>query len=533
MPNLTTLTYGSYDFSPVPFFTLVQDEIQNKDGRVGTKYTLTLEGTLSTSPDLSGGIENVISLQESLRAAFVEDGLKLELKCGETSLLVCYPKLSGPIQFPPSNNNWVFTCPYTIELEFEDFREDIGDNPFDQFVEQASETWNVEFIDDSPKYNINLSSVSSQTTGYYYSGDNNYLMLRVSHNLNAIGQRHYIDMSGTGVDESGDPSGIGVTGYIVKEAWEYARDWCIPRLGLDSGVLQDSGVLNLRITGAGGIASYYPYNHIRATSRSETQGSYSVDESWLIALSGSGESYSGALRATEDFTVEVVQQAQDDLTQVNIQGSIQGWENRDYGDNPNDFVITETKMQAAEQYWTTIQNRLLPRAQYYSEAVASRSLNITPLTKTKAYTPSKGTISYSYSYDDRPMVRISGALVESINIDWDHPTDVYASLPILGRSAGAIIQSMNTYTNPTLNLSIECTMPRPTGTGYAGLLGGRPTTQVNALLCDFQTNLTGEYASVHVVNNKEGWNPIDGKYLRQMSWLLGICSGSIYSGVCD
>ena len=106
-------------------------------------------------------------------------------------------------------------------------------------------------------------------------------------------------------------------------------------------------------------------------------------------------------------------------------------------------------------------------------------------------------------------------------------------MPIIGRTAGAIIQSMNTYTNPSLNLTIECVMPRPTGTGYAGLLGGRPTTQVNALLCDFQTNLTGEYNSVHVINNKETWNPIDGRYMRNMGWILSICSGSIYQNPCS
>lgn len=525
MPNLTTLYYGSYGFSPVPFINLSQETISNKDGRIGTKYSLTLTGTLSALPDSAGGISNVITLQDNLRAAFAQDGLKLELACNSTPLLVCYPKLSGPIVFSTSNNNWVYTTPYTIELEFEDFFDE--DNS--PYIEQSSETWNVEFVEDSPKYTLDLSSAtgSIQTSGAgsYYGEDTNYIMLRVTHNLNAVGQRHFNDLSGV----------TGLTGVVEREAWEYARDWCIGRLGLDSGVLQDSGVLNLNITGLGGTASYYPYNHMRGTSRSETQGSYSVDESWLVALSGTGDVYSGALRATEDFEISVVESAEDDLTQCSIQGTINGWESRSYGagiSGVSDFRISETKIQAAEAYWTNIQPRLYSRCQLYAESTASRNLNILPLTKTVGYSPSRGSINYNVQYNDDPRVRfISGALSESISMDHNLATDVIASLPIPSRLAGPIIQGMNTYTSPTLTFNVEVNMPHSTGTGLVGFMEGIPRTQVNSFLCQVQADLTGSYSGVYVIDNKEGWSPP--KYTRSVTWLYSLCdSGTIFSGVC-
>jgi hypothetical protein len=515
MPNLTTMTYGSYNFSPVPFITLNKENIVNKEGILGTKYVITLNGTLSTSPTLNGGIENVDSLQDSLMAGLNQNGLRFELKCGSTSLLVCYPKINF-INFSTSTNNWVYTTPYTIELEFEDYSS-VSNAPY---IDECNETWNVEFVEESSKYTLELSGVTDQEAGYYYDKDCNYIILRVNHSLNAVGQQNYYN------------TGTGITGVLEKDAWQYARDWCIDRLGFDSGILQDSGVLNLRITGAGGIASYYPYNHMRITSRSETQGSYSVEENWLIALSGSGDSYSGSLRANEDFNVDIAQQQEDDMTQATIQGTIQGWETRDYGTNPDDFSITESKIQSAEAYWNIIKMRLLPRVQLYTQGISNRSINVLPIAKTVGYLPSKGVINYSYTYDDRPILNISGALAEMITIDHNLATDVTASLPIIGRTAGAIVQSMNTYTNPTLTVNVECTMPRSTGTGLAGLMANIPRTQVNELLCQFQADLTGNWASVHVTDNKENWIPTTSRYSRTITWLYTLCSGNIFSGVC-
>jgi hypothetical protein len=271
---------------------------------------------------------------------------------------------------------------------------------------------------------------------------------------------------------------------------------------------------------------------MRGTNRSETQGSYSVNENWLVALSGSGDSYSGNLRATEDFEVNVVESAELDTTECSINGTINGWESRDYGSNIGDFTITENKMQAAENYWATIKPRLYSRCQLYSQDVASRNLNVLPQAKTVGYSPSKGTITYSYSFDDRPSLRLSGVLSETITIDNNLANDVVASIGIIGRSAGALVQSMNTYTNPTLTVNVECTVPLATGTGLAGLMSNIPRTQVNSLLCEFQTDLTGHYASVHVVENRENWQPILGRYLRTISWLYTLCSGTIFSGVC-
>jgi hypothetical protein len=512
MTNLTTMTYGSYNFSPVPFINMSQDTISNRDGRIGTRYNITLEGTLSTAPGMAGGIVNVDTLQDNLRAAFAQDGLKFELKCSSTPMLICYPKLSGPITFPPSNNNWVYTCPYTIELEFEDF----AGEDHKPYVDQASENWTVEFVEDSSKYCLELSGVTATGSGYYYDKDCNYIMMRVSHNLSAVGQQHYVD-SGTGYSS---------TGILNKAAWEYARDWCIPRLGLDSGVLQDSGILNLNITG------YGAYNHMRGTSRSETQGSYAVDESWLVTLSGSGDTYTGNLRATEDFEISVVEEAESDITQCSINGTIQGWESRNYGTSPGDFVITETKIQAAEAYYATILPRLYPRCQLYSQSTTARNLNIIPLAKTIGYAPSRGTVTYNISYDDRPGVRfISGAIAETISMDHGLASDVFASLAVIGRISGPVLQSVNTYTSPVLTFNIEATMPSSTGTGLAGFMDGIPRSQVNSFLCQVQADLTGHYSQVFVTENRESWTPP--KYNRSITYLYGLCgTGSIFSGVC-
>lgn len=491
MPTVT-MNYGDYVFAPVPFITLNKNKVRNAAGVVGDIYTLTLSGTLSTAPTLSGGLTNVVTLQDNLRAAFAVAGNKLELKCDSTTLLMCYPKVDE-LRFTPTNNNWVYTAEYTIELTFEDFHGETNS----PYISGNEESWNVEFMEPS-HYNINLGGTT----------DTNPYFLSVTHNVAANGIEHFV-------------SGTGNSGTTSKAAWEYAKDWVLPKLGFSSGVLQDSGVLNLN------ISSYGLYNHLRVVSRDEHDGRYGVQESWVVAVSGSG----AILGATEDFTVEVAQTNDSDFTSVSINGQIQGLETRSYGTNPGDFSISTTKFAAASGYWNTIKTRLYTRAQHLSSGDTSRTLNVIPLNSSVGYGPAQGIVTYTYGYDDRPSNCISGSKYESIEITDKNPDHIVASIPIIGR-LGPVLQDLGATTERTRTIVVEVTVPPSTGCTAALLNATNPKTQVATLLCSFQQELTGAYDQVFIASDSENWSPKTGRYSRNITWLLGSCTDADIDNVC-
>ena len=98
-----------------------------------------------------------------------------------------YPRINS-LEFTPSNNNWVQTAPFTIELEYED--EVAGTPPY---ILSASDTWNVEFNQDNKKFSLDLSTVnaSNQDPTTYYGEDTNPTELRISHTVTAQGLAHY------------------------------------------------------------------------------------------------------------------------------------------------------------------------------------------------------------------------------------------------------------------------------------------------------------------------------------------------------
>lgn len=164
---------------------------------------VTLDGTLVAA---TGGASVIMALQSGLRSAFDTDGKLFEIQCNGGAILSCYPRINGP-EFSPSTNNWVLTCPYTIELEFDDepgptsgfgvLGENTGIMP--PFLRDAQESWNIEFIEDKAYYNLSLSTGIADVSPY---------QLKLNHSISAVGKKRY-----TG-------------GGLQYQAWENAQSVC-------------------------------------------------------------------------------------------------------------------------------------------------------------------------------------------------------------------------------------------------------------------------------------------------------------------
>lgn len=493
-----TMTYGGYNFNPVPSLNLSRVYHKTEDGRIVYCTTnIDLNGTLTPFPTGAGGISNVIDLKDALTTAFDEQGSDFLIKCDETTLFECNPRINT-LSFPQSTNNWVSSINYTINLEKTD---GLPTGEFSKIrnVDDIINDWSLEPIEDN-RYNTwsPQGTVDSRPAAY-----------KLSHNLSAKGLTAYSDTS---------------TLSGSKQAWEYAKDFCTGNMGYPTS---STSVFGLPATN---VATF---NHSRVQSASEQAGKYGLTETWLVLHSGENGGVAG--NALEDFTIDIKQPSNSDIVIATIQGSIQGLNSSVCtGINMIDGPISANYWDNASGYWSTVQGRLLPRVLTAYDFVLSpaptRSLNATYVSKSIATNIHNGTISYAYEYTNKPTGCVTDSLVEDISFSYTYPTDVFASIDVLGRTSGPIIQLMNTRTPYSLSLAVDVVVPIVTGCAavFASFVEDitniSPHSEIKTLISAVETQLDTSYTTLVKTDDRINWQPHIGKYTRNVSWLYNSCT---------
>lgn len=89
--------------------------------------------------------------------------------------------------------------------------------------------------------------------------------------------------------------------------------------------------------------------------------------------------------------------------------------------------------------------QIIPNSRYSNEfaasfpGYASTPLHPIPVSITEGLNPNNGTIDYAYTYNNRPLALISGALTESFSIDDTGPTFITSNISVIGRRLGPIV----------------------------------------------------------------------------------------------
>lgn len=470
--------YNGKRLIPCPLVTLSKNYQRTDDGQlIGTSWTGTINGTIVThkgSPNSSGtfwtlggypadetvgdtsklGI--IFRKQEAIRELFSEDGHMLEFQSADaTPPMKCNPRITG-ITF--EEGPWYNTCSYSISWEADVIYVNgtvYGEDSFSFYIDSASEEWQLETNEDQ------VEDIGLRT-------------YRLSHTLRAKGKRIFND-----------------DGSVSMEAWERAREWVLPRLGLDTNYLASSGVRDL--------PDYYQgYNHVRSETIGEVGGDYSVTENWLIASGG----------ALEEFDISTRTSSETSLSTVTIDGRITGLETRNA-----DMELTTSKYANALNRFTVVQPLIITRAENYSQ----KSLNILPINSTIGRNPNNGTISYSYEYNDRPSNLISGALSETITIQNSYNADVIAVIPIPFRARGPILQNIGTKKERSRTLTIEAVMPIPSGS-ITERLNAMPSGTAE----EIAEQLKPAGYQVYQVENTDSWDIQTGRYSLNRQWVYEV-----------
>lgn len=599
---------------PVPLIDLNTTYNSTPGGSVQsttTKITLTgkILRTTYHEPELSPtgvGTENIVTAISGLTNLFnVSNGI-LSIKCGDRKIYDASGIKVNSFNANKSNDNWMFTSDYTVDLEFTQSVDPVF------FIKSGSSSWSVEPMEEYI-YTRHTAKTSSQA-----ETDNPKMIpstLRQSDdapNPPAVTSTT-IDIStipqfkiSRKISAEGIPSGTGDN----YSAYQNAKAWVVNQIGTAfRNNNPNSTIPRFNLDGLTTIADFdkvFLYNHLRTTNFSHLEGTYEVNDTWLGMPTG--------IKYVEDYSIESSTDERNIRT-VRVQGSVKGLMidnlsimsgssgmvpdntgiiNLQYAMSKGETVsstplsvnssITQTvqdqlnvssndqsfydnKYQNAMSGWINdIKPYLYRRAGmvinspdrtkpyinatvtgppsppnnpvYSNEAL----LNIIPISTTEGHDPRKGTITYSYEYNNRFRF-LSGVLSENITMNDTGPIEVINQAFVLGRRLGPVLQSMGAFTNPTKSINIEIIVPPPTGAGGFFITnencplytGGTIFDGIKQMVDGFApfgertTSIFGGVArsalagQVYKTQDDQNWVPTEGRYTRNVSWVYQPC----------
>jgi hypothetical protein len=526
---------------PTPLVSIGSNFNKNGAGEnIGTVYTITLTGTLLAdkgSPYATGYdfIENlspapsfigpfnafdsnlshtasnkppmqnipvnqaayaIFKKQQALRSLFSIDGQKIEITDIDNDLpaITFYPRTVN-IDF--QENIYVEKCDYTITLECDSIYKDESEIPEiapsgNAFISDFNEDWSIE-IDEAQSESINLPRT-----------------YRITHNLSATGKTSYIPTA---------------TGVMKMQAWQEAKKFvlgkicdnatdfnCYPNIFGKIG----SGTLNL-------ISAYRGFNHVRNEQLSESAGTYSITETWLLA---SGTAY-------ETFNLSLSSSIDAPFVSVSLDGTIKGlteFSASGFGGNANNIGKKSAYDNALLKY-----NQISNNGQFgltsdvYKRANNSVAvqLNSQPRSISLGSNQFTGELTYNLQFDNRPTNIISGVLSETISINDTYPGDIFAVIPVLGRKTGPVLQYIGGRSEYRRDISINLTMDYtkvPYGSTRSTILLQKPSvieptaTQLAQLINELSPANEPGIRKYFISAPTESWNPKEGTYSMNLGW---------------
>ena len=517
---------GQYDFDPRPLFTVGKEFIKTPANTgIATTYTLTLEGhVLPTGLDLDdhkGSMHKVFRSGDLLRRAFDEDFGLLYLKCdSETDPIISgYPKVVS-LDMRNADDNYVRRLDYTIVLELPSLTgtgydgmgisEDpgcgkdgtVGTHGLLSYTDE----WSVEFLDERVGSNVNT-----------VFGDIYPSLFTVTRNISAQG------------------NSLGCTDGEYIEPWKKAH------LFIKSQLNNEPPDHIQMLTGLLCTEQCNFANEMRNIGVNQTDGSVTATQSWVAGTGGN---------FIEELEISIEKSVDNVLTTISVGGSVQGLAVVDYGDGAggagadgcpvDEMTATKTKFEAASgafhgvggvsgnahtrakhAYWS-----FLGGEDAYDDV---RPLATEPVSHSVGYNTTAGIVNYTLTFDDRCENYHTGALVETINYTENDPADIFASLVILGRAKGPLLQSIGTMGPRTAELQIDaifepvCTYPPITKLGAPDYITGEGTKQYGTLVNELENGFAADSYVVYSNGATKSWDGKAGHFTYSKSWTLGEC----------
>lgn len=505
----------SYQIRPAPLVSISQSVNNNKIGRLSPQYNITLTGffvtknssiadstSSSSTPNITGD-ELVYQLNAQNRLRNILNGKNLELQIsdvdGNAPIITCKPRVES-IDF--EEGVYVDISRYTVTLVANALygsnitQPELGIIGYANVsgisgVAEFTDTWSFE-VDES----------------YGRSDSNNDLRPRsyiVTRNVSAVGN------DPSGVSDSSEPS------------WKLAHIFA-------SSIISDEASKGMIGSGLLGFdeTNYYGYNHSRVSTIDKTAGSVSITDTWYVA--------SGLSNALETYNLSVSTSADNPYVRVSIDGTVKGlvrydaWSASGYlGGN-----LVDRPYNKAHAHFMGISNNgnYGINSKIYKRAnnAITETLNSVPLTVSLGLNEVAGEITYNLEFDNRPSNYFEDAIYESISVNDTYPGDVFATIPVLGRPTGPILQYTFGRTEFRRDMSVEILLDSTdigynlSSTGRGGLLLTKPSlsgstrTKLNTLITELSPASEPGVRKYFLAPPQESWNPKEGRYTLSLSW---------------
>lgn len=528
---------GKY-LRPTPLISVTQNPLRNKMGKMGSSYDITLNGaivTSRTSPivddldveeaipqdgpfSLPEKLPEILYRQNQLRELFAKDGVYIEITDINASTdpkLSFYAKVNS-VSF--EEGIYVDICRYTVSLTA-DYLIDKDGKLLGDSVPQSG------IINGAPSgYRDTLDNIVSGVGGLVEDFNDTWSIETDEANGSFINGK-FVPRSYR-ISRSMTATGKTVFGLAnEKDPWEHARDFIKKNVDYSGGYFSSS-FSDILSSGFLGIPSgYRGFNHVRSESIDKAAGSYSVSDTFILS---SGDT------ALENYNLSISSARDNPFIKVSIDGNIKGLSPLEASGYLSSGQIT-TPYDYAYGKYLEISNSgqfgvgcdVYKRA---NNAVASK-LNAQPNSISLGVNQVNGEITYNLEFDNRPTNYFSGVLSESININDTYPGDVFAVIPVIGRTTGPVLQYIGGRTEYKRDVNIEIVLDH-TDLGYDNnrdsFMLTKPSinepirTQLNTLINDVSPASEPGIRKYFLNPPAESWSPKEGRYSLSLNWVYEL-----------
>ena len=348
---------------------------------------------------------------------------------GETTSGLKFAAFVDDISFDSSSRG-VNPQSYTINLRCDSFLSSADDN-FENNNDELEATYAItnitENFDIAEDDRVNVKFAGA---GVDVALDSVNKIYTVSRSTSVVGAPRY--------DSDGN--------YVSGAPWQQASGYMYNVLGLGSGIVPTGRHSFLSNFGPSG---YKIANRVISENIDKEEGTYAITESFTA--------YSGD-PVIHTISVDV-STAENQTRTVSVQGTIEGLNTED------PFAVTKNNFVNASGFNAKINPTDLseiPSGYFYGKSLSQLSwLNPIPRSRSLGRDIQGGSMSYSYSFDDRPPNLVSGSVSESINISDTYPGELFSATPVIGRNQ-PILQYLNSRSEFKRNLSINIIMGQTT-----------------------------------------------------------------------
>ena len=490
----TTVTYNSKRLIPAPFLSFNTTH-RKKDSKevIGSDLTVTLIGQIvacrgfdftGPQPELYSSatgypacdtscnkFDNLLNMKEAFEEHFAIDQDYKDFSVTEIGQSAKTWK-ARVVSLSFAEGKWVDTIPYTLTLELQaNTTSTIGSVaswPDDNLL-NIDENWSIEFREDQANVYALTHSLTCQAKDYY---------------------------SGS-----------------LTEGWKKAKEWMTSRLaGSDYTGSSPTQIKNNLIFNSTGfnLTTYTAYNYEKDQIIDELNGTFTINERWELAEDP----------VLRELNVSVTPNLFDEDI-VTVEGTYRSLLETDES-NPD-------AARTAFDSWIASTGHYTVANEFYGYAGGTGTLNTTPHSSSIRYfrdTRGTGNVStrrtrqvgFNYEFSSKNFCN-TDAYRENITITEQLPADVFATVPILGRANGPLLQSKSSQTLHRATFNVEWQFPKNSNCNLAEPTG--LDAQISSIVTT--ANIAPTASSSYLEADNKTWNPRKGTYVRNLTYAYEFC----------